>query len=268
MDYDFATVKYNPSGDELWVSRYDATNNDYAYGLAVDADGSVYVTGSSLGDFATVKYDAAGNELWVRLYDAGAGDQGSAISLDGAGGVYVTGTSYGTGTTLYDYATVAYDPAGNQRWVQRYNGPGNNYDQPHAVAVDELGNVYVTGQSGGSGTASDLATIKYAPTGTSGVAPLSSDSPATMSLVNDPNPFRSTTTLEFAVPGSASGSAQSVRLALYDVQGRQAALVVDQVMTPGRYRVDVDARGLAGGIYYCRLDAGRFSETRKMIRVE
>src|SRR4030066_1429004 len=52
-----------------------------------------------------------------------------------------------------------------EAWVARYNGPGNSYDVAYALAVDDSGNVYVTGRSAGSFTYSDYATIKYSPAG-------------------------------------------------------------------------------------------------------
>ena len=66
--------------------------------MALDAQGNVYVTGSSVGmdtggDYATVKYDSNGNEVWVARYNGpeNSGDFAEAIAVDAAGNVYVTG---------------------------------------------------------------------------------------------------------------------------------------------------------------------------------
>lgn len=170
---DYATIKYDSSGQQQWVARYNgpANGDDTAYAIALDDLGNVFVTGSSRGtgsnfDYATIKYNSTGQQQWAaRYHGTGTGqDEGHAIAIDGSQNVYVTGQSAGAGTA-YDYATIKYDLAGQEKWVARYDGPANNADQAWAIAVDNSGNAYVTGQSYGAGTESDCATIKYDSTG-------------------------------------------------------------------------------------------------------
>ncbi len=171
--YDYTTIAYDPSGNQLWLARYDgpAHSSDVPRAMATDNAGNVYVTGYSRGngtysDYATVAYDSYGNRLWLARYDgpAHSSDVPYAIATDKAGNVYVTGVSYGNGTYI-DYATIAYDPAGNQLWLARYDGPANSNDHGRAIAVDNAGNVYVTGYSLGSGAYADYATVAYDPSG-------------------------------------------------------------------------------------------------------
>ena len=166
---DYATVKYNPDGIEQWSARYNGPGNsqDYAEALMVDGNGNIFVTGRSEGsststDFATVKYDSQGVEQWVARYNGPGnyGDGAMALKMDTNGNVCVTGWSVGSGTES-DYATVKYNSEGVEQWVARYNGPGNSQDYTEALAVDDFGNVYVTGASWGSDMSFDYATVKY-----------------------------------------------------------------------------------------------------------
>jgi len=161
---DYATIKYNPNGKQLWVRRYNGPGNnyDFARAIAIDGSGNVYVTGTSSDDYATIKYNTNGKQLWVQRYEGPAKgyDEACAIAVDGSGNVYVTGYSEGSGTGS-DYATIKYNTNGKQLWAKRYNGPANYWDAACAIAVDGSGNVYITGQSSGSGTANDYAAIKY-----------------------------------------------------------------------------------------------------------
>lgn len=99
---------------------------------------------------------------WIAAYNypGNSVDVANALTVDHAGNVYVTGYSYGVGTSR-DYATIKYNKHGNQLWIEMYDGPGNNSDVARALAVDDTGNVYVTGYSDELGTFSVYTTIKY-----------------------------------------------------------------------------------------------------------
>jgi uncharacterized delta-60 repeat protein len=169
---DIATLAYSSAGAPLWTNRYNGPGNtgDTAYGMAVDAGGNLYVAGSSYGntsgyDYATIAYSSAGMVLWVTHYNGpgNANDLAQAVATDASGNVFVTGYS-DSGTSL-DWATIKYSSVGLASWTNRYNGLASSDGAPQAVAVDNGGNVIVTGNSLGTGTGKDLATLKYSSAG-------------------------------------------------------------------------------------------------------
>ena len=166
---DYVIVKYNNNGVQQWVERYDGVshNADYLNAMKLDRSGNIFATGSSYksgsaADYITLKYNSSGVLQWAARYNgpANSDDKAFAIETDVNGSCFVTGESKGSGSN-FDYATLKYDALGNQLWLQRYNGPGNNIDEAHAICIDPYGFCYVTGSSIGSGTNYDYATIRY-----------------------------------------------------------------------------------------------------------
>jgi len=83
---------------------------------------------------------------------------------------------------------------------------------------------------------------------------------------NYPNPFNPSTTIKYEIPSVASGfSLSNVTLKVYDILGREVATLVNQQQKAGYYEVNWDAGNNSSGIYFYKLHAGSFVETKKMI---
>jgi hypothetical protein len=90
---------------------------------------------------------------------------------------------------------------------------------------------------------------------------------------NYPNPFNPRTTIFFDIPGDVRTATVHARLAIFDMRGRLVRVLVEKDLRPGRHTVIWDGREANGGevpsgIYFYRLKAGKFSETRKMLLVK
>jgi len=245
---DYTTIKYNADGDTLWLRRYNGPGNflDVAHAIALDAQGNVYVTGGSIvsgnnTDYATIKYNSAGVEQWVQRYNGPGNnsDQARSLTIDGQSNIYVTGYSAGSGTG-YDYATIKYNSAGVQEWVQRYNGTGNDWDVAFAIVVDGPGNVYVTGASIGSGTSSDYATIKYVQT--QGINELMGSGVGELRVSVFPNPAK--TYFNVRLPLSADRS----EIKIFDVTGN----IVKELESFGVRELRVSLDGIKNGVYFVK----------------
>jgi hypothetical protein len=267
---DFCTIKYNPSGVQQWVKIYNGTANgtDRPNSITVDDSDNVYVTGCSGGntstlDYCTIKYNSSGTQQWVKKYNGPGNDADEAYSaaVDVSGNVYVTGSSSGIGTGQ-DYCTVKYNASGVQQWVVRYNGPGNNFDSPCSIIVNNSGNVYITGESRGNGTGNDYCTLKYYEP--IGIQKISSEVPTAFSLhQNYPNPFNPSTKIRFALP-----SASFVNLSIYDLLGREIVTLVSEGLQPGTYEVEWDASNYMSNVYFYRISARYYVDTKKMILIK
>ena len=80
---------------------------------------------------------------------------------------------------------------------------------------------------------------------------------------NYPNPFNPGSTIQFSI-----ADPQFTILKVYDILGREVAVLVNERLKPGNYIVRFDATGLASGVYLCRLTAGKFVQTRKMLLLQ
>lgn len=175
--------------------------SDYAYDIAIDSTGNTYITGMFFGevvfsptitlksegdgDLYLAKLDPQGSVLWAISTGGTFNDNGDAVTVDGAGNLYVVGSVRGgnlnfggeayVGIGHYDIMVAKVSSAGNVQWVRVLGGAA--MDLSDNIAVDGVGNVYVSGQFWesatfgvdtlvGTGGRWDMVVAKYDPDGT------------------------------------------------------------------------------------------------------
>lgn len=161
-------AKLDATGAHLWSHLVDGALRSSANAVAVDATGTLYVTGSAAyatGDtlpdgtacdhdaILLASYDAAGQERWSKTFgSARSGGSGAAVTVAPDGGVYVAGTAdqgmdFGDGPLPGDYPVVGFvarfGAQGARTWTR-----GFAYNPPVALALDGAGNLVIAGDVG------------------------------------------------------------------------------------------------------------------------
>ncbi len=163
--------KQDADGNVLWQEEFkigDDTKNG-GVALAIDANNNIYVAGvtSTSGDtedfdFLILKYDSTGTKLWHQTFDGpGSGMDVPTGIISDASKVYVCGASRGTGTGIDYWALKLAASDGSLTWQKRYDYAGLD-DYPANMALDDSGNIVLTGSSAETLLNWEVATVKYA----------------------------------------------------------------------------------------------------------
>lgn len=178
-EYNIHTARYSTSGNEIWrdIFEGEGLSDDHGAKMILDGDFNQIIIGSTNGygyngtgseDYALIKMDSLGNELWYSIYKhpGDGSDEPVDLVVDANNNIYVTGyTSNAPSGGTYDITTVKYNSMGDTIWTRTYDGPGGVDDTPCAIALDSLGNLFVSGTTG-TGTffgnsSSDIVLLKY-----------------------------------------------------------------------------------------------------------
>ncbi len=170
MDNDFLIIKYDPSGTVLWYRIFDSGGNDEPQSIILDAGGNVYVCGSFVDTLVPgtvharlLKYNSAGDSLLNASYGFSAFTRLYAVTIDKSGGLYLAG--YTTNPSNSDFLFMQCDTiTGDTLWTKVYDS--GREESVYGIAVDTLGNIFVTGTAGADADTTDVRTIKYGPTRT------------------------------------------------------------------------------------------------------
>jgi len=159
---DIFLTKYNSIGEKLWTKQWGTSSNDYGNGVAIDSAGNVYVTGKTYGsldgntnlggyDIFLTKYNSSGDKQWTKQWGTNSGDEGKSVAIDKDGNVFITGdmtcSIAGEPPTANMFLTE-YNSSGVKKWTRLPNGEGSC---GNGVAIDSIGDAYVTGLTWSSG---------------------------------------------------------------------------------------------------------------------
>lgn len=304
FNYNDYVVKYDSAGNAQWLSFIeDVTAQDF--NLDSDDSGNIYMSGNLFDstnfgnlhangpkwvyDFFVTKINQAGNFIWLNEIPSGnnQGDaavgNGDYLSCTKNGDTYLTGflrgqINLGNGVQVssssisnYDVFVVKYNNNGEVQLGK--TAGGNLYDHGSSIITDNNGNCYVTGLIQANSVFDTITvfannnSLFVSKIGVNNVVSVDNEYPEKTIdvksfelLQNYPNPFNPVTTIQYTI-----GTKQTVQVKVYDIIGNEIVTLVNNEQSEGKYEVKFDGSLLSSGIYFYKLQAGDFTQLRKMI---
>jgi len=262
--YNYATVKYDANGNEVWSKVQAFTNQGAEPAAMVLNSSALYITGKVMRtnyDFATVAYNLeTGDTLWLRFYNSPANrnDVALKVCFDQGGRIHILGNSQDT-LGRNDYCRVRYSADGLLELQVRFNSSFNNDEQAAGIAVDNEFNVVVTGRSyGGMPVMSyDIWTVK-SDSAVPGVAESAGNQVLIGRIKAQPNPARTRTLLNLNLINAGDAD-----LILYDVTGARCRELKIHLPPAGNF-YPLSLAGLNPGIYILEVKQADISRQVKV----
>jgi hypothetical protein len=283
---DIYAQRVNPDGDTLWPANgvaIAAAADDQRYPQIIPdgESGAIICWSDGRNDVADVyanRIDEFGNILWatdgVPVGVAPNVQGGLQLVPDGVGGAIIA---------WYDDRNVQFDP---DIYAQRMDADGNSVWAANGVAISTAVDrqwipQLVRSASGGAiitwedkrrpdeSYDEDVYAQQVGPDGTLGNVPtgIAPEVPQLNTPRNYPNPFASSTIIEYELQDPSP-----IVATIYNIRGQRVAQITSPQQAPGRQTItwnglDDQGRKVASGVYFYRLEAGRFSQTHKMVIV-
>jgi len=149
---------------EAWTKQWGSAEWDIGESVALDSNDNIYVTGWTEGDIdgnddagkadiVLTKWSGDGTEQWTRQWGSADLDYGNSVAIDSNDNIYVTGTTGGdldgnNNAGWSDIFLTKWDADGTEQWTRQWGSEETDYG--NSVTVDSVGNIYVTGTTGGN----------------------------------------------------------------------------------------------------------------------
>jgi hypothetical protein len=258
----FWLLKTDENGDSLWSRTFCSGGfAAEAHSVQQTADSGFVIAGwadiRSTGnfDFWLIRTDANGDSVWSHAYGGSADELAYCVQTTHDSGFVIAG-----GTGFYQptgIRVVRTDAAGDSLWclaLDDIEGRAQSVVQAADGGYILAGYYYPAGSIYSDGWLAGLAPESLQVAG----SPIPHPSSFILSVY--PNPFNPSTEIVYDLPAPAR-----VSLRVFDLLGREVRVLVDGFAEAGTHRVMFDGRGLASGIYVCRLQAGTRVESRKLV---
>ena len=272
-------MKLSADGDSLWAQHYRGTSwTSSMYNFTITSDSGFAYCGAIFDNdtWETVamigKTDYKGDELWYHEYRTDPNPDETVVTHEL---VSIEETSDGyfiaVGIKNYRlYEEVHYrnplvlkaDAEGNLIWLNNYYDQAGSAGLWSVALTDDGGFVAAGGTSQVGGSWQDALIMKLDLA--TGIEDDFAGLPDKFELAqNYPNPFNMSTVISYELNND-----MAVKLDIYDLLGRKIERLVDEKQTAGVHRIRWHANDIASGIYFYRIQAGDYSDSKKMFLIK
>ena len=265
--FEFWLIKTDSHGDIEWDKTFGGFNHDFARSVQQTSDGGYILTGytSSFGgsDLWLIKTGPNGDIEWDKIFGGNLLDRGYSVRQTSDDGFILTGMTASFGAGNSDLWIIKTGPNGNKEWDKTFGGINNDNGFSIRQTADE--GYIIAGMTASFGAGDyDFWLIKLK--GNVETPVNENQLPTTFSLLqNYPNPFNISTIIQCLIPEPSS-----VELTIYNLQGQTVRTInlgnrpagIHNVLFDGK---DSDGTVISAGLYLYKIQAGDFSQTKKML---
>ena len=251
--YDNAGEIYKTeNGGQSWQIK--RSKNDFRYTSVQFNDSLV---GWVAGDYfnSELIYTENGGQSWQIIFTDSLPISDLFFLDNNYGWIIISNVYWTQNQYISDFhpTYLFYTSNGGQNWEEYFTIPSPSIN---AITFTDMNTGWVVGSNG--------AILK---TNSGGITAIE-DKPEQITISpenfqlsqNYPNPFNPTTTIEFSIPKT-----EFVKLKIYNLLGQEVAALVSDKLPPGNYKYTWDASAFASGIYYYKIEAEKYTKTRKLI---